>query len=242
MNKLPKHYKYLLIASIIFNIICIGFFVGKRIYYYRSSLPENRADIIPQPKGFVVYKINIKEYNKQMFDYFKALPHDTTDIVFVGTSLTQGFPLTELFKDCRLKNRGIGGNRTNDILNRLSEVTDGKPAKIFLEVGSNDIQPNCITDTIFNNFLQIINRIQKASPKTKLYVQSVLPFGRNNISYIESYNERVKAYCSNNGITFINIYPLFLQNGTIKKELTTDGTHLKAAGYLIWKYAIEKYL
>jgi len=96
-----------------------------------------------------------------MFDYFKALPHDTTDIVFLGTSLTGGFLLSELFKDTRLKNRGIGGNRTNGILNRLSEVTDGKPAKIFLKVGTNDIQPNCITDTIFNNFLKIVNGIKK---------------------------------------------------------------------------------
>ena len=137
------------------------FFIGKRVYYYRNGLPENRKDVVPQTEGYTTYRIDKKDFAKNMFDYFKALPHDTTDIVFLGTSLTGGFLLSELFKDTRLKNRGIGGNRTNGILNRLSEVTDGKPAKIFLKVGTNDIQPNCITDTIFNNFLKIVNGIKK---------------------------------------------------------------------------------
>lgn len=239
-----ENLRILLIISIIINfvILSLSYFIGKRVYYYQSGLPENRKDILPQKAGYITYRINIKESNANTVNMFRALPHSSSDIVFLGTSLTAGFPLSEIFGDCRLKNRGIGGNRTNDILNRLSEVTEGKPAKIFLEIGSNDIQPNCITDTIFNNFLKIVKTIKETTPKTKLYVQSVLPFGRNNISYIENYNEKVKGYCTKNNITFINLYPLFLENGTIKHELTTDGTHLKIKGYFVWKDKIAQYL
>ncbi len=130
MNRLPKKYKYLLIGSLAFNFLILFFFIGKRIHYYRSGLPENRADIIAL-KGYN------QRFNKQALDFFKILPHDTTDIVFLGTSLTHNFPLQEFFKDCRLENRGIIGNTTTDMIGRLSEITDGRPSKIFIEAGTN---------------------------------------------------------------------------------------------------------
>ncbi|MDP9080928.1 MAG: GDSL-type esterase/lipase family protein [Bacteroidota bacterium] len=233
-----------LIISIIINfvILAASYYIGKRVYYYQSGLPQNRKDILPQKTGYITYRINIKQSNANAVNLFKALPHSNSDIVFLGTSLTAGFPLSEMFADCRLKNRGIGGNKTNDIFNRLNEVTNGKPAKIFLEVGTNDITLNCLIDTIFNNFVKIVTTIKKNSPKTRLYVQSVLPFGRNNISNIENYNKNVQNYCTENKITFINLYPLFLEKGSIKDELTVDGTHLNIKGYLIWKDAIAPYI
>ena len=240
----PENLRVLLVVSIIINFVILGssYFIGKRVYYYQSGLPENRKDVLPQKPGYITYRININESNANALNLFRMLPHSSSDIVFLGTSLTAGFPLNEMFGDCRLKNRGLGGNRTNDILNRLSEVTEGEPAKIFLEIGTNDIQPNCIIDTIFNNFLKIVETIKETTPKTKLYVQSVLPFGRNNTSYIEIYNEKVKSYCTKNSITFIDLYPLFLENGSIKNELTTDRTHLTIKGYFVWKGKIAQYV
>lgn len=237
--KLPK---YLLPFLFVFFTLTLSYFVGKRVYYYQSGLPQNRKDIIPQKPGFITYTINIKESNLNAVNLFKSLPHHPTDIVFLGTSLTQGFPLQEMLSDCRIKNRGIGGNTIDNILSRLDEVTNGKPAKIFLEVGTNDIKPTCDIDSIINKFVIIIETIKKTTPLTKIYVQSVLPFGSNNAVNIELYNARLKSYCVKNSLVFINLYPLFLQAGSLKKELTTDGTHLKANGYLIWKNAIEHYL
>jgi hexosaminidase len=237
-----KRFKNLLFLFLALTTVALSYFVGKRAYYYQSGLPQNRKDIIPQKPGFITYTINIKESNLNAVNLFKSLPHYNSDIVFLGTSLTQGFPLQEMLSDCRIKNRGIGGNTIDNILNRLDEVTNGKPAKIFLEVGTNDLKPGCDIDSVFNKFSIIIKTIKKTTPLTKIYVQSVLPFGKNNAANIEQYNTRLKTYCVKNALTFINLYPLFLQDGSLKKELTTDGTHLKANGYLIWKNAIEQYL
>jgi lysophospholipase L1-like esterase len=224
----------LLYSSLLLNLFIVSFLVGKRYYYYRSGLPENRTDIAAEKQ----YKRN---FNKYAVDLFKAIPHDTSDIVFLGTSLTRGFPLQELFNDCRLKNRGVIGNTTADIINRLSEVTDGHPQKIFLEVGTNDLSQYSINYT-FNQLIRIISTIKEKTAHSKIYVQSVLPFGKSLTPKIEAYNKKVEQYCKSQSIPFINLYPYYLGNNSMKKELTTDGIHLTAAGYLIWKKEVSKYL
>jgi len=170
------------------------------------------------------------------------LPHSKTDIVFLGTSLTQGFPLQEMFKDCRLVNRGIGGNTIIDISNRLDEVTDGHPAKLFLEMGTNDISNKVPIALMLIDFKKIIDTVKIKTPSTKIYVQSVLPFGKNNIKEIELYNHSIENYCSKNHISYINTFPLFLQKNSINPNLTTDGTHLNGKGYFIWAEKIRNYI
>jgi len=203
---------------------------------YINSHPNGGND------SLITYTINKYKYNQAELDLFKSLPHSKSDIVFLGTSLTQGFPLQESFNNAHIKNRGIGGNTTVDILNRLDEVIDGKPQKIFIEIGTNDIGQKHSIDSTFSNLKQIITIIRSKSPESTIYVQSVLPFGKNNSKQIELYNSKVSAYCADNKITFIDLYPHFLRNGTIKNELTCDGTHLVASGYLLWKDLIFKYV
>ena len=96
-----------------------------------------------------------------------------------------------------------------------------------------------------------ITRIQKESPETKLYLQSLLPinesFGRykrmtNKTYQIPEINARLEVLAKEKKIDFINLFPLFTEKGTnvLRKELTFDGLHLKEEGYQIWVDAIKK--
>lgn len=237
-----RRVQLLFTISIILNLLFIAFVIGKRIYYYRSGLPENRKDIVPQTKGFITYKINIADFHRQMLNTFEAMPHDTTDIVFVGTSLTANFPF-ELLKNINIKNRGIGGNTITDISNRISEVTKGKPKAVFLEAGTNDLKPDSSIDTAFNHWQKVVESIRKRSPHTRLFIESTLPFGKDNNKMIESYNAMLYSYCLRHNIDYINLYPYYLdKNKQMRTDLTTDGTHLQISGYLIWKSQLDKYL
>lgn len=241
MKRLPKITQIVLVASVAFNILFIAFLISKRFYYihqgYINSHPNGSND------SLITYTINKYKANDVQVSLFKRLPHRTSNIVFMGTSLTQGFPLQEIFGNCDLINRGIGGNTATDILRRIDEAIEGKPKKIFLEVGTNDIGREGETiDSVFVNLKQIIATIKKESPITKIYVQSVLPFGINKNTLIEQYNNKVAAYCKANNLTFINIYPLFLDRNKMADSLTTDGTHLKGDGYFIWANSIKKYI
>lgn len=70
---------------------------------------------------------------------FEVLPTSKKDIIFLGNSITNGGEWAELIGNPHVKNRGISGDRTDGILDRLHVITKGKPAKIFLLIGINDL-------------------------------------------------------------------------------------------------------
>ncbi|MDQ3279044.1 MAG: hypothetical protein M3Q06_12005, partial [Bacteroidota bacterium] len=66
-------------------------------------------------------------YYHQRVTHFKSLPKTTGDILFLGNSITDGGEWSELFNDVKVKNRGISGDVTAGVLNRLAEVAQRKP-------------------------------------------------------------------------------------------------------------------
>lgn len=61
------------------------------------------------------------------------------------------------------------------VYERLNSILKGKPAKIFLLIGINDVSRGTSADTIVNQIARITRKIKEDSPKTKLYLQSILP-------------------------------------------------------------------
>jgi lysophospholipase L1-like esterase len=153
-----------------------------------------------------------------------------------------------MFGNPRIKNRGIGGDVTDGILERLDEVTESRPLKIFLMIGTNDLSEGRSVDYITENFKRIIERIRESTPATKIYIQSVLPvddavhYTRRN-SDIIAVNDRLKEIASLNGLEYIDLFSLFrLENNRLNPEYSYDGLHLNGKGYQVWKEAIRKYV
>ena len=137
------------------------------------------------------------------------------------------------------------------LYDRLHQILPGRPAKLFLLIGVNDVSHDLSTDSIVYRIDQTLTRIQKESPETKVYLQSLLPinesFNRykrltNKTYQIPEINARLETLAKEKKITFINLYPLFTEKGTnvLKKELTYDGLHLNDEGYKVWVDAIKK--
>src|SRR5690242_16816098 len=60
-------------------------------------------------------------YYRARLDFFRQTVGDA-DVVMLGDSITEGVDWHELFRDQRLLNRGIGGDTSAGVLNRLDEV------------------------------------------------------------------------------------------------------------------------
>ncbi len=92
--------------------------------------------------------------------------------------------------------------------------------------------------------------IQRKSPTTQIYVQSILPVKEDN--KMQSYahknkviidvNKQLEVYCKKKSVTFINLYPTFVANGEIDTMYTLDGLHLNEKGYKIWEEKIKPYV
>lgn len=174
---------------------------------------------------------------------FKQEPGSKKDIVFLGNSITAGTNWAKLLDLPNARNRGISGDITFGILERLQEVIDRKPAKVFVLIGINDISRNIPDSVILRNYKTIINRIKSGSKRTKIYFYTLLPVNSAFEKFKNHYgkdehilwlNDQIRTFADRR-VTVIDLYPQFLDgNKSLKAELTHDGLHLKPEGYLLW--------
>lgn len=175
---------------------------------------------------------------------FRSYPNSANDVIFLGNSITAGTDWNELLGSTSVRNRGISGDITFGVLDRLDEVTEGKPSRVFILIGINDISRNVPDEVILSNYRKIIRRIRSASPQTRIFCQTLLPvnssFGKFKNHYgkdehILNVNRELKVLARNENVTLIDLYPAFLDGeGRLHQELTHDGLHLTAAGYRRW--------
>ncbi|MDB5207654.1 MAG: sialate O-acetylesterase [Flavisolibacter sp.] len=190
-------------------------------------------------------------YYEQKVSQFRLLPDTKGEIVFLGNSITDIGEWVEIWQNKNVKNRGISSDNTFGVLARLDEVLSSKPKKIFLLIGINDIAKGTPDSLIIANHKKIYERIKAASPKTKIFVQSILPTNadftefkrhQNKDEHIRFINESIKNICGKAGLIYVDLYSrLINEEGKLDKRYTNDGLHLTGAGYLLWKeLLIEK--
>ncbi len=184
-------------------------------------------------------------YYEQKVTLHRSIPDTKNEIIFLGNSITDMGEWSEIWKNTNVKNRGISGDITFGVLARMDEVLSSSPAKLFVMIGVNDIARNIPEAVILANYRRIIDRVQAASPKTQLIMQSVLPtndefkpfknhYGKDD--RIRAVNNGLQALCADTGVIFVNLYPRFLDaSGKLDKQYTNDGLHLTGAGYMLWK-------
>ncbi len=184
---------------------------------------------------------------------FEELPVTSDDIIFLGNSITNGAEWAELLGNGHVKNRGISGDVCMGVYDRLSPILRGKPAKIFLLIGINDVSAGLPADTIVSRIEKIVQKIRCDSPTTTLYLQSLLPvtdyykkFSSHTLhsDIIPTINLGIKKIADREGAVYIDLYSSFVDSETGKMNIgyTNDGLHLLGKGYLKWVEIIKPYV
>jgi len=190
-------------------------------------------------------------YYRQRVLFFSQMPHGKKEIVFLGNSITEAGEWQELIPNRRVKNRGISGDVTYGILDRLDEVLASKPSKIFILIGVNDLKRGTPVDTIAATYRRIVEKIKASSPKSSLYIQSVLPVNEAMLSgaykkvsnaMINALNEKLVQLAVQSKCVYADVHSIMKdENGQLAKELTNDGIHLWPSTYIRWvNYLKEK--
>lgn len=240
--------KEILILSVLLNItflILSVYVINKKggVRYLKTKF-DSEIEPEVQEKPLWYYRNSQHwEVTKSLYD---VLPNDPDDIIFLGNSITFGCEWAELFHNPRIKNRGINGDNTEGILERLTQITETKPDKIFIETGTNDLALNMGINEICANYNTIIDRIKLSTPGTKVYIHSVLPTynqtDRKNDSII-ALNKKLQNMAHEKSVKYLNLFDGFTDSdGNLNMNLSYDGLHLNGQGYLVCKRLIEKYL
>lgn len=170
--------------------------------------------------------------------------------VFLGDSITEYNNWSEMFINHEVANRGIAGDTTTGVLNRLGELVEQKPKSLFLMIGTNDLNQGIPQPTILSNYKEIVNIIQNGTPETKIFIQSVLPTNdgfingelRNNEVIIE-FNKELENLSNELNVDYIDLYPLYLNSEEkLDEKYTFDGLHLTGKGYLLWANTVKNYI
>ena len=179
-------------------------------------------------KNYYAQKIATYEQENALYEDYEV------DVAFLGDSLTDGYDLQKYYPEYKTANRGIGGETTVGLEQRLKvSVYDLKPKVAVMLIGANNM------DKMFDNYEDILIGLRDNLPNTKIVLLSLTAMGGEHWgskNQLASYNNvKIKKLASEYGFTFVDLYtPLFNpRTGEVYDGLTVDGGHFTHEGYVL---------
>ena len=209
-----------------FGILSITL-IAVLIWFFGFHLPKVEKDKNQQQlvKEYYDNKLNLYQQENDKYSDYEV------DVVFLGDSLTDGYNLKLYYPDYVVSNRGIGGETTHGLEERLKvSAYDLKPKVVVMLIGGNNL------NTMFENYEDILIGLKDNLPNTKVILLSLTAMGKdwghkNEIACLN--NVKIKLLAEKYDYTFVDLFtPLFDINiGEVYSDYTTDGAHFTSKGY-----------
>lgn len=179
------------------------------------------------------------------------------NIIFFGDSLVAKYDLNKYFRRHNVVNKGISGNRTEDLIDRIDkDIFEYNPSKVFILIGINDLAKNVEDDDVLLNIATIISDIKMNRGRAEIYVESLYPVNYDvihdvkleyayslNSKRVQEFNVKLKELCELNEVEYINVFDsLKDRENKLKKMYTYDGLHLNKLGYLKVTSILKNYI
>ncbi len=181
-------------------------------------------------------------YKHRKSQFEQLMNNEKYETMMLGDSITDEGQWDELLNNSKVQNRGISGDTTDGVLDRLNSVSKGIK-QVFIMIGVNDIMRGKEAHEVYANYLKIIQTFKDKN--IKVHIQSTLYIGETRMANfnpkIEELNKKLEKYASENQIPFINLNPIFAPQKVLKKEFTSDDLHLNGTAYKLWTEQIKKY-
>lgn len=225
MKKIQK--KTLIIAGAVFLSIAL---IVTAVVVFAVVLPR-KAEKEEQMKQVQEYRdmkmAQYTEENEKYDDY-------EVEVAFIGDSLTDGYDLQKYYPQYITSNRGIGGDTTVTLEERLKvSAYDLKPQVLVMLIGANNM------DTMLDNYEDILKGISENLPETEVVILSLTAmggehWGRKN--QLAAYNNvSVKLLAEKYGFTFVDLFSVLydVSIGEVYEGYTIDGGHFTHEGYTV---------
>lgn len=229
-------------AMVTLALILIGFLAGIAVGHYKLfpfNLLLSAKNSVGLDLGADARRDAAKQPRLSLFEEFQQ----QADIVFVGDSLTQAGLWNEFFETPRIANRGIGSDKTTDVLARLDTVIATRPDTAFLMIGINDITNGRSPAEIAETYASIVDQLKAA--RIEVVIQSTVQCDPSqgrctavHVQAVNALNDLLVELADEKQVRFLKLGELANPQG-LSPEYTYDGMHLTAAGYRAWIDAVQ---
>ena len=162
------------------------------------------------------------------------------DNVFLGDSLTESGLWNELLPNHSIANRGVGGDTTARVLDRLHNVTRLKPKRVFVLLGINDINQGVDQATTLRNYGKILSELQETG--AEVFVISTIQSGRDRpvemAKKVRLLNAELRKLAQERGLEFVDLDAMLSGSHGLCNQFTYDSIHLRAKAYKLWAEVI----
>lgn len=223
--KLPIKKRYLIpLCALALALITLA------IVYFAVILPEKREEEKIEEMVRAYREAKIAQYERENAEYDDY----EVDVAFIGDSLTDGYDLSKYYPQYVTANRGIGGDTTFGLEERLQvSLFDLKPKVVVMLIGANNM------DSMFQNYESILQSLKQNLPESKVVLLSLTAmggehWGRKN--QLAAYNNvTVKLLAERYGYEFVDLYtPLYdVSIREVYEGYTVDGGHFTHEGYTV---------
>lgn len=210
---------------------------------------ETKHPIYYKVRSLVYYALGREQtpdrnaiYYHEKISLFEQDERQDYDVVFIGDSLTDGADWQSFFNHYDIANRGINGDTSRGIANRINNITKTGATKAFVMMGVNDLRRGFEITEIIENYQKIVAQLLAAN--TEVFIQSTL-LTRDDSSndLINALNLKLKAFgASTENVRYIDLNIHLATAGVLDAKYTYDGIHLNGEGYEVWRDAIAPLL
>ena len=184
-------------------------------------------------------------------------------ILFTGSSLMEHFPIAEyclsIGRTEIVYNRGISGTTTDQFLEEIDTVLlDLEPSKVFINIGTNDINARddgeYWQNHLLKNYEEILRRLKQHLPETEVYMMAYYPvneailyadreIGTRTNAALTDTNVKLEMLAQKYGFNFIDVNDgIKDERGNLREDITVEGMHIYAGGYASIFEALKQYL
>lgn len=201
-------------------------------------------DLVAMNTNTVVSQTTAHNLVSTAISNIMATSPKNVNIVMLGNSITANAKnWNKWLKRKDTHNAGQGGYTTGQMLWHMDTTVISLHPKIcFVMAGINDLFNNISPDVILRNQIRILTKLKANNIKPVLQLTLYTHDNPALAKRVDEINDAIKNYCEQEGIDVIDLNILLSNDKSLKKEYTTDGTHLTDAAYRIWSDELTRYL
>lgn len=200
------------------------------VVYFAVILPEKKEKEEREAIFRGYYAAKLEQYERENAEYEDY----EVDVAFIGDSLTDGYDLSTYYPQYVTANRGIGGDTTFGLEERLQvSLYDLKPKVVVMLIGANNM------DTMLENYESILQGLKENLPESKIVILSLTAmggehWGRKN--QLAAYNNvSIKLLAQKYDYAYVDLYSVLYDVSIeeVYEGYTTDGGHFTPKGYTV---------